>query len=231
MFENRLLARLPENDLALLAPMKRVELAPQNALEVADSTVEAVYFLERGFASVVSDVVDGGLIEVGVIGREGMTGLAIVQGAETTPFTTFMQGGGTAIRIEPDTLRAALAQSTTIHNLFTRYARVFSVQLASTASANGRLLLEQRLARWLLMVSDRVGDSFQITHEFLAVMLAVRRAGVTRALQNLEGLGLIRTMRGVVTILDRDGLIDQTHGAYGLSEKEYESLIGSEPEQ
>lgn len=225
-FENGLLSRLSEHDLELLGPMKRIELAPHNALEVANRSVDSIYFIERGFASVVADDADGGIIEVGLIGPEGMTGLSVVHGVETTPFSTFVQGGGTAVRVEPENLRAALADSPSLHQLFMRYAQAFSVQVASTASANGRLLLEQRVARWLLMVGDRLGESFQITHEFLAVMLAVRRAGVTRALQDLEARGLIRTMRGVVAIVDRAGLAQFTNGAYGLAEKEYQTLLG-----
>lgn len=225
-FENGLLSRLSDRDLELLGPMQRVELAPHNALEVANRSVDSIYFIERGFASVVADDADGGIIEVGLIGPEGMTGLAVVHGVEKTPFSTFVQGAGTAVRVEPDHLRTALAGSTSLHQLFMRYAQAFAVQVASTASANGRLLLEQRVARWLLMVGDRLGEQFQITHEFLAVMLAVRRAGVTRALQDLEARGLIRTMRGVVAIVDRIGLAEFTNGAYGLAEKEYEDLLG-----
>lgn len=229
-FENGLLSRLSEQDLALLGPMERVELAPHNALEVANRSVESIYFIERGFASVVADDADGGIIEVGLIGPEGMTGLAVVHGVDQTPFSTVVQGGGTAVRVDPEHLRAALADSPSLHQLFMRYAQAFAVQVASTASANGRLLLEQRVARWLLMVGDRLGESFQITHEFLSVMLAVRRAGVTRALQDLESRGLIRTMRGVVAIIDRAGLAEFTNGAYGLAEKEYANLLGPDSE-
>ena len=225
-FENALLSRLSESDLDSLGPLQWVELAPHNALEVANREVESVYFIERGFASVVADDIDGGIIEIGLIGREGMTGLSVVHGAEHTPFSSFVQGAGSAVRVEPDNLREAMRQSWPLQQLFMRYAQAFSIQVASTASANGLLLLEQRVARWLLMAGDRLGESFQITHEFLAVMLAVRRAGVTRALQNLEARGLIRTMRGVVVITDRDGLTAFTNGAYGVAEREYEVLLG-----
>lgn len=226
-FENALLSRLSDYDLDRLGPLQWVELAPHNALEVANRDVESVYFIERGFASVVADDVDGGIIEVGLIGREGMTGLSVVHGAEHSPFSTFVQGAGSAVRVEPDVLREAMRASWPMQQLFMRYAQAFAIQVASTASANGRLLLEQRVARWLLMVGDRLGESFQITHEFLAVMLAVRRAGVTRALQDLEARGLIRTMRGVVVITDRDGLSGFTNGAYGVAEREYDTLLGA----
>jgi CRP-like cAMP-binding protein len=190
--------------------------------------VEHVYFMERGFASVVSEASDS-MIEVGLIGPEGMTGLAVVHGAETTPFSTFVQSSGAAFRVEADRLREALGRSQFLRGLLMRYARAFAIQLASTASANGRLLLEERLARWLLMVSDRAGSSFQVTHEFLAGMLAVRRPGVTRALQDLESKGLIHAMRGSVAIIDRPGLIVYTKGAYGLAEEEYAALVNDYP--
>lgn len=216
---------MSECDLDLLGPMQWVELAPHNALEVANREVESIYFIERGFASVVADDIEGGIIEVGLIGREGMTGLSVVHGAEHSPFSTFVQGAGSAVRIESDHLRSALRESWSLQQLFMRYAQAFAIQVASTASANGLLLLEQRVARWLLMVGDRLGESFQITHEFLAVMLAVRRAGVTRALQDLESRGVIRTMRGVVVITNREGLTAFTNGTYGVAEREYDALL------
>jgi len=115
-----------------------------------------------------------------------------------------------------------------IRRAFLRYARAFSIQVATTALANGRARLDERLARWLLMVQDRSGTTFPITHEFISVMLGVRRPGVTLAIQILEGNGLIEARRGVVTIVDRDGLIKLSNGAYGVAEKHYERLLGSD---
>ena len=211
LFENSLLQKLSEDDLELLGQMRRVELAPQSSLEIADQPVDFVYFIERGFASVVSEW-RGDVTEIGIIGREGMTGLSVIHGADTTPFSTFLQGEGAAIRVDADELRRALGESASLNTLLMRYAQAYAVQLASTASANGQLLLEQRLARWLLMVADRTGNSFPITHESLAIMLSVRRPGVTRALQDLQARGLIGTVRGAIAIVDRDGLIEYSPG-------------------
>jgi len=230
-YENRLLSKLSEEDISLLGPIRRVELAPHNLLERAHRPLDYVYFIERGFASVLSEAAADSSIEVGLIGPEGMTGLAVVHGVETTPFSTFVQSGGAAFRVEAERLRAAQAQSPHLQGLLMRYARAFAIQVSSTASANGTLLLEQRLARWLLMVADRAGDSFQVTHEFLAAMLSVRRPGVTRALQDLESRGLIRAMRGMVAIADRQGLVAYTKGAYGLAEEEYRALINDYPQR
>lgn len=228
-YENRLLAKLPEYDLSLLGAIRRVELAPHNSLERANRPLDYVYFMERGFASVLAEGPDESTIEVGLIGPEGMTGLAVVHGADSTPFSTLVQSSGAAFRVDSERLREALGRSPYLQGLLMRYAQAFAIQLASTASANGTLLLEQRLARWLLMVADRAGNSFQVTHEFLAAMLAVRRPGVTRALQDLESRGLIRAMRGLVAIADRQGLIAYTKGAYGLAEEEYAALVNNYP--
>jgi CRP-like cAMP-binding protein len=223
---NQLLRRLSPDDLALLEPREYVVLDLRAPLEIANQRIDFVYFIESGLASVVADLPGKGAIEVGVIGREGMSGLSVVQGDTQSPFETYMQCAGAAHRIDVATLIQAQAASPALHAIFLRYSRAFSVQLANTAFANGRSKLEERLARWLLMVGDRMGSSFHITHEFLAMMLAVRRSGVTLALQMLEGNGLIRAGRGSITILDREGLIRSARGAYGLAEQEYARLLG-----
>jgi CRP-like cAMP-binding protein len=195
-------------------------------LEPAGGPIEHVYFIEDGVASVVAQSKGNPEIEVGITGLEGMTGLALVEADDRSPFETFVQVSGSAIRVDAAHFSAAIAASPAFRDLTLRYARAFHLQVAGTAISNGRSKLEERLARWLLMVHDRVGKSFNITHEFLAVMLAVRRAGVTLALQILEGKGLIRASRGTVTVVDRDGLIETSNGAYGLAEREYERLLG-----
>src|SRR4030095_1660525 len=165
-----------------------------------------VYFIERGFASVVANGT-GRSIEVGLIGGEGMTGLAVVMGTDRSPHDTFMQVAGGGQRISSAKLRGAMEQSPALHRSFLRYGHAFVVQTAQTALANGRSKIEERLARWLLMAQDRLGgDEVPLTHEFLSVMLGVRRPGVTVALNLLEKQGLIRRMRGGVAILNRTAL-------------------------
>lgn len=124
-------------------------------------------------------------------------------------------------------VQKAMTDSPAIRRLFLTYARAFSIQVGATAVVNGRAKLEERLARWLLMVSDRMGASFRITHEFMSVMLAVRRSGVTLGVQALESNGLLRASRGSIHIVDRRGLIDAAGGSYGLPEREYERLLGA----
>jgi len=222
---NQLLRRLRVRDRARLGPLERVELSLHQPLESADALIEYVYFFEQGFASVVADASDADPIEIGLIGREGMTGSAILLGDTRSPFDTFVQGAGSASRMEAAQLRRALAASPSLRAVFLGYVRTFLTQVASTAAANGRSSISERLGRWLLMVQDRLGSSFPITHEFLGIMLAVQRPGVTLALQSLEASGLIRATRGNVEITDRPSLIASTNGAYGVPEREYLRLF------
>ena len=224
-FRNHLLAALSPLDLALLGRLDRVDLPLRTTLEPPDQPIEFVYFLEHGVASVVSHIEGRREIEVGLIGPEGMSGMSVLSADDRSPFETFMQVEGDGFRISTATLIGAMDKSTTLTKALLRYARAFHIQVAATSVSNGHAKLEQRLARWLLMVGDRVGHSFDITHALLAKMLAVRRAGVTLGLQVLEGRGLIRSGRGNVTILDRNGLIAASNGAYGLAEREQLRLL------
>jgi CRP-like cAMP-binding protein len=226
LFRNRLLRSLSDDARERLGAMEPIELALRDRLETAGEPIPFVYFLETGLGSVVCELPGPGSIEIGMIGFEGMSGLSLVEHDAQSPFDTFMQVPGTGHRIESARLVEALRESPEIRRLFLLYARSFSIQVASTAMANGKSKLEARLARWLLMVADRVGKTFNVTHEFLALMLAVRRSGVTLAMQLLEGRGLIRSTRGTVTIIDRSALIEHADGAYGLAEREYERLLG-----
>lgn len=224
-FRNHLLTRLSPTDLSLLGPLEHVELPVRQTLEPADTPIEFVYFIEEGVASVVAHIAGEREIEVALIGPEGMTGLALLTADDQSPFETFIQVEGTGYRLTADRLVRAMASSDGLRVMLIRYARLFHLQVAATSVSNGSSKLEERLARWLLMVGDRAGSSFHITHAFLATMLAVRRSGVTLSLQVLEGRGLIRSARGNVTILDRTGLVEASNGAYGLAEREEARLL------
>jgi CRP-like cAMP-binding protein len=218
MSSNQLLSRLSRADLRLLEPhLEAVDLPLRKQLEARNKKVSHVYFVEKGLASVVAN---GGedAIEVGMIGREGMTGLSVVLNGDTknrAVHETFIQIAGNGQRMPAENLREAIEASVSLHRVLLRYANAFLIQTTQTALANGRSKIEERLARWLLMSADRVdGDELPLTHEFLATMLGVRRSGVTVALQQLERSGLIRHRRGVITILDREALEKSTNGAY-----------------
>lgn len=227
-FVNRILSALTESDLSLLAPhLKPVDLPLRKRLETPQRSVEHIYFPDSGFVSVVADDAPDQHVEVGMIGREGMTGLAVVLGTDRTPNETYVQNAGAGKRISAASLRDAMGKSSTLQPLLLLYAHTFLIQATQTAKANARSSLDERLARWLLMAHDRLDtDDLNITHEFLSVMLGVRRSGVTVALNLLENSALISINRGVVTIVDRKGLKAAANGAYGVSEAEFNRVFG-----
>ena len=155
-------------------------------------------------------------IEVGIIGREGMTGVSVVLGAnEKSPHETYVQIAGNGQHITANNLREAIEASGTLHAALLHYVNSFLTQVTETALANGRHKIEERLARWLLMADDRLdGNEIPLTHEFLGVMIGTSRPGVTVALLELERRGWITHRRGVMTIIDREGLIGSSAGAY-----------------
>ena len=225
---NHLLSRLSEKDLALLLPkMQVVPLKLRQEIETPGETLEHVYFLESGIASMMASLPRARDLEVGLFGRDGMSGSALLQYDDRSAYRTVVQMSGSAFRIDASDLVEAVSVSEPMKMLFTRFARALSIQVGSTAIANGHSKLEDRLARWVLLAHDRVdGDSMFFTHEHLARMLGVRRAGVTVALHVLEGKGLIRSKRSEIVVLDREGLMELADGAYGLAEEESVRLTG-----
>jgi len=225
---NLLLAALPDPDWQKMSTrLLAVDLQHRQPIEAAHKPIEHVYFPTRGIISIVAKSPDGQQIEAGVVGREGMSGLAVVMSNHRSPNDAFVQVAGSALRMSADDLRVSLGESERLRQLAQRFVQVFMTQIAQTALANGRAKIEERLARWLLMAQDRLDEgTLQLTHEFIALMLGVRRPGVTDALNDLEGKGLIRSSRGLVRIVDRVGLEAAAGGIYGVPEAEYKRLIG-----
>ncbi len=225
---NRLLAALSPNDLALLRPhLQPVAMALLKDMERPNRRIETVYFMDAGIASVVAVQSDETRVEVGLIGREGMSGTAVVLGGNQSPNSTYIQVAGQAQRITADELRKAMDASESLRSLLLKFVQVFMVQTAHTAIANARAKIDQRLARWILMAHDRTGDdTLKLTHEFLALMLGVRRAGVTEALQSLKRQKLIDTGRNQIVVRNRKGIEQAAGNSYGVPEKEYRRLIG-----
>ncbi len=227
---NHLLANLHPEDLHLLAPhLLEVQLDARQGLQRVNEPIRHIYFLESGLASAVAQA-GGAPIEVGLVGREGMTGLPVILGDDCSPLEVFVQISGFAWRIDAQAMNRAMAHSLTLRAYLLRFAQAFMTQTALTALANGRSNVEPRLARWLLMAQDRLeGEEILITHEFLALILGVRRAGITVALHDLERAGLVHTQRGMIQVRDRAGLIRRAEGIYGAAESEYKRLIGWAP--
>lgn len=228
LVRNRLLAALPAEGFERLRPlMEPVDLPLRYVLAEADEPTRHVYFLESGLGSVVATSPDGETVEVGHVGREGVSGFHVFLGTDRSTNRTFMQSEGAGIAVPVAALLAAFAEEAWLRNFFLRYVHSCQIQLASSALANARYTMHERLARWLLMCHDRLdGNDLPLTHEFLALMLGVRRSGVTNELHIIEGLGAIRATRGNVRIVNRRQLEDMAKGSYGLAEREYERLIG-----
>src|SRR5215204_6585233 len=227
VLHNHLLQALSVQDFSVLQPQLEPVFLPVGLhLVESDMPIEHVYFLEQGIASVLAVTPQGRRIEVGIIGHEGLTGTPVLLGADRTPHECFIQTAGEGLRIRANDLRRALAASPSLQQHLLRFVQAFTVQVGQTALSNGCHILEQRLARWLLMCHDRVdGDTLSMTHEFLSLMLGGRRAGVTVALQALEERDLITTKRGQVTVLDRTKLEAIAGDSYGVPEAEYTRLI------
>ena len=225
---NRLLESLSTDDFDLLEPhLESVTLGLRKSLERPNRRIDAVYFPEAGFASVVAVQSSGKQVEVGLIGREGMTGLPIVLGNHRSPHATYIQAPGTGKCIAATELRKATQTSVSLRDSLLKFAQAFGVQTTHTAVSNVQSRLDVRLARWLLMAHDRIGDdTLPLTHEFLSLMLGVRRAGVTEALHALRERGLISYGRGQIALKDRKGLERAAGEAYGVPESEYRRLIG-----
>ena len=225
---NRLLAALSRADLGLLQPhLKHGPLKLRQDLERPNRRIDYVYFPDGGFASVVAVQANDTRGEVGLIGYEGMTGTSILLGSDRTPHSTYIQAAGQGQRIRTLKLRQAMEASKSLRMLLLRYVQVFMVQTAHTAISNARGRLDARLARWILMAHDRVRDeTLPLTHEFLSLMLGVRRAGVTETLHSLESQKLIYTGTGRVTLRNRKGMERTAGNSYGTPEAEFRRLIG-----
>lgn len=224
---NRLLRALSPDDLRRLAPhLRHVALAKGEQLVSEGDDFEFAWFLESGLGSVVAHSPEGESAEIGMYGYEGLAGIPVILGTIRSDHNLFMQVGGAALRIPARELRDAIAERPAINGLLLAYVQYFLVQVAQTAVSNGTHTVEERLGRWLLMAHDRLGEEIPLTHEYLALMLAVRRPSVTTALQTLESAGYIRGTRGNIHMCDREGLECFAAAAYGRPEAAYTRLIG-----
>lgn len=225
---NRLLAAMSAPDKALLQPhLELRDFALRHVFEEPNRPIRHVYFIDSGFASLVASVQPARDVEVGLIGREGVSGLPVLLGGDRSPHVCYAQHAGAGQRIGARTLREKMEASASLRKLLLSFAQVLMTQTAQTALANGRASIEERLARWILMGHDRInGDNLALTHEFVSVMLGVRRAGVTVAMHALAARGLIRSTRAHILVVDRAGLEGVAGRSYGVPEGEYRRLIG-----
>jgi CRP-like cAMP-binding protein len=224
---NRLLAALPPDDFALLAPaLRRTDLKFKRVIYEPYQPVGTAYFLESGIVSMLAPLEEGRFMEVGLVGREGLVGLTAVFGADSAATQALVQASGTALQLRSAELKEAFEASATLRGLLLRYAHAYHAQVAQTAACNGHHLLEERLARWLLMAHDRSeSDEFPMTQEFMSLMLGVRRAGVSVAASILQKAGAIRYRHGNTTVVDRSGLEAAACECYGTVRRQFEYLL------
>ena len=215
---NSVLLSLSAPDFEMLRPhLTHVELELRKTLHRRKALIKKCYFIGSGLASVVAKHGHDSL-EVGLMGCDGFTAIELVLGGDKSKHETFMQVAGHGWQISAEHLRAAIDVSRSLERALLRFAQEFLEQATSTAFANGTATVEQRLARWLLMANDRIkGDCVPLTHEFLSLMLGVRRSGVTVALNLLEQRGQISGARGLIKIESRKGLVETAGGTYGPS--------------
>jgi CRP-like cAMP-binding protein len=206
--KNRLLVAIPQEDLErFFSDLHPVSLSLRQVLHEVGAPLDDVYFIEQGVASVLTNMADGSTIEVGMIGMEGMVGVPALLGGKTSVQKVIVQIPGTALRMNAALCKAAFDQSEAVRRVVLRFTEAVLNLSAQTAACNRLHSIEQRCARWLLMAIDRIqSDRMPLTHEFLASMLGVRRAGVTNIAGELQRSGLIRYHHGQLSIVDRDGL-------------------------
>lgn len=228
---NRLLLRFSDDDYERLRPhLAHVVFEYKKSLYEASRQIENVYFPIEGVASLVITTPDGASAEVSTIGNEGMVGLPICFGEREAPLSVYVQVPGLALTMDARIFRHELESSPTLKTIMLRYAHAFFNQVAQSAACAHLHRVEQRCCRWLLMTRDRMpsGD-FLLTHEFLGMMLSVRRTTVTDVMGGLQKAGLIRYRRGHVTILDSQALKRRACECYELSRREFDRLLGDAP--
>jgi CRP-like cAMP-binding protein len=226
--ENSLLAALPPADRdRLLRRASEVTLDRGDVVYRANGPINHVYFPRTGILSMVVDMEDGGTVEVGTIGREGMVGLPAFHGAGSSPTRVYCQVPPCVCRrLSADVFRAEIAKPGALQSVINRFAEVTFALSAQSVACNRLHPVEERLARWLLMTHDRViGNDLNLTQEILAEMLGVRRASVTTAAGTLQRAGLIAYRRGKVTVLDRPGLEAAACECYRVVRNEYGRLL------
>jgi CRP-like cAMP-binding protein len=225
---NRILAALPRDELERILPDLHLKSLPlKEVLQARDTPIESAVFPLSGVASMISMGDSGGSIEVATIGCEGMVGLPLLLGGQSAAGEVFMQVPGEGLLMSADSFQRHLDKPTLLRALLL-YTQALLTQIAQCSACNSHHSIQGRCARWLLQTQDRVtGNAFPLTHDFLGLMLGVRRATVTGVAQALQAQGLIRYHRGVMTVIDRSGLERAACECYRLIQREYTRLMKS----
>jgi CRP-like cAMP-binding protein len=225
--QNHLLAALPASDFERLeAGLKLVPLPLGDVLYESGSALRHVYFPTDAIVSLLYLMADGASAEIAVVGNEGIIGVSLFMGGETTPSRAVVQSAGHAYRLTGNLLKDEFNLAGAMQHLLLRYTQALLTQMAQTAVCNRHHSLDQQLCRWLLLSLDRLaGNELVMTQELIANMLGVRREGVTEAAGNLQAAGLIEYSRGRITVVDRPGLEARTCECYAVVKKESDRLL------
>ncbi len=226
--QNRLLAALPEEDYQhLVTHLECVELSSDQVLHEHGEPIDYVYFPLEGVISLVNIMSDGWIIEVGLVGQEGIVGTARFLGSDIAYNTATVQVPGSAMRMKASVLKAEFNRGGQFQNLLLRYMQALFIQVSQSAACNRHHTVEKRLARWLLLASDAIeSDQLPLTQEFIAQMLGTRRSGVTAAAGTLSQAGLIRYSRGKIAIVNREELEATSCECYSIVKNELARLLG-----
>jgi CRP-like cAMP-binding protein len=224
---NRLLAALPATEYERLIPhLKLVSLPLNQIIYEAEEPITQVYFPHKSVISIVSTMENGSTVEVGLVSNEGMVGIPVILGGNSTTTTAIVQIPDSAMRMNADVLKTMFDQGGPLQTLLLRYIQARFTDIAQGCACNRLHTLDERLARWLLTVSDRLqSDDFPLTQEFISQMLGVRRSGVTVAANSLSRAGLISYHRGQINILNREALEATSCECYQVIRDEFARLL------
>jgi CRP-like cAMP-binding protein len=225
---NHLLAALPHEAYERLRPhLEPISFALGDVVYESGGHMPYVYFPTTSHISLLYTMIDGSTAEMGLVGQEGVVGIALFMGGETTPNRAMVQGGGAAFRMKSAAMLDEFKRGGEFQHLLLRYTQALITQISQTAVCNRLHSVEQRLCRWLLMTHDLAQtDELQMTHEFISNMLGVRREGVTVAARRLQDAGMISYVRGHIQILDRPQLLDHVCECYQVVKEEHARLLG-----
>jgi CRP-like cAMP-binding protein len=225
--ENRLLAAMPRAEYQSLVPsLERVPMPLGQALYESGEAQGFVYFPTSSIVSLLYVLANGATAEIAVTGRDGLVGIALFMGGETTPSRAVVQSAGEGYRLKAAVLKREFERGGTLQHLLLRYTQALITQMAQTAVCNRHHSVDQQLCRWLLLSLDRLsGNRLVMTQELIANMLGVRREGVTEAAGKLQADGLIGYSRGKITVVERKRLEDRVCECYAVVKKEYDRLL------
>jgi CRP-like cAMP-binding protein len=226
---NQLLAALPVEEYQRLAPhLKLVSLSQQQILYNMGEAIEYAYFPNQALISLVSLLEDGSTTEVGIIGKDGMIGLPACWGGDSTNIQAIVQVPGDAMQMKAQVLKTEFCRGGTLQRMLLLYTQALFTQVAQSVACNRHHTIEQRLARWLLIVQDQIySEELSLTQEFISQMLGTRRSGITVAAINLQQAGTIRYSRGKITIVDREKLKSFACECYGIVKREFVRLLST----